>query len=82
MLLFVIFLLTSSTIPYQFIIYFRKIIHEVQRVLYFMGNAGSQLTQRSHLLRLYQLLLRLFEFRQRQSLLPVIAQEDNGGDND
>ena len=33
----------------QFFVHFGKIVHEVQGVLYFMGYAGSKLTQGGHL---------------------------------
>ena len=36
---------------------FRKVIDEVQRILYLMRDTGSKLAKRSHLLRLYQLIL-------------------------
>jgi len=42
----------------QFHVYFREVVDEVEWVLYFVGNARSQLTKRGHFLRLNELGLR------------------------
>ena len=47
-----------------------EIVDEVQRVLDFMGNAGSQLTERGKLFGLDQALLRGFQLIKRLCKLP------------
>ena len=56
----------------QFLTDFTEIIHEVQRVLYLMGDTGGEFTQAGHFFRLHQLLLGSLQYS--HSVLPRIAR--------
>jgi uncharacterized protein with PQ loop repeat len=49
------FILSLFHFFYQFVAYFRKVVDKVQRILYFMGNAGGEFAQGSHFFGLDEL---------------------------